>query len=166
MSKPLSASVEVPADVATVFAALSGPSWPATMAAQLHDGSRLVEAAPTADGGARLAVSRELPDGVPGFLSAFLPKDGRVTQTDVWGPAAGGVRRGTWSASFPGSPALISGETSLEPFPGGTRWTVTGTVRVKLPLVGSKAEGFLAPLVEKLVRRQGEVLRDVVTASG
>ena len=159
MSKPVSASVDLPVDVETAFAALSGPSWPELMAARLHDDSRLLERTATPDGGARLVVSRRLPDGVPGYLSPFLPKDGRTTQTDVWGPAVGGVRRGTFAVSFPGSPGEISGETLLEPAGAGTRWTVTGTVRVKVPLVGGKAEGFLAPLVERLVVKQGEVLR-------
>lgn len=159
MSQRLSTSVEVPADVETVHAALTGPQWPQALDARLHDGSRLLEQGPTQDGGVRLVVSRQLPDGVPGPLVRFLPEDGRVTQTDVWGPAEDGVRRGTFDVSFAGSPGEISGEMVLEPVPGGTRWTVTGTVRVKVPLVGGKAEGFLAPLVEKLVRKQGEVLR-------
>ena len=161
--KPLSASVELPCDVETTYATLTGPWWPELMAERLHDGSALVEAAPTADGGARLVVSRRLPEGTPGFLSALLPQDGRVTQTDVWGPAGDGARRGTWSATFPGSPAALSGQTTVEPTAGGSRWTVRGSVTVKVPLVGGRAEGFLAPLVERLVQRQGEVLREAVS---
>ena len=159
MTKPLSASVDLPTDVETAFAAMSGPSWAELMAARLHDGSTLVECTPTAEGGTRLVVSRELPDGVPGFLAPFLPQDRRTTQTDVWGPSRGGARRGTFAVSFPGSPGEVSGETVLEPTDAGTRWSVTGTVRIKVPLVGGKAEGFLAPLVERLVVKQGEVLR-------
>ena len=162
MSKPLSASVEVPADVETTFAVLTGPSWPELMAERLRDGSRLLEATTSPDGAARLVVSRRLPDGIPGFLSAFVPQDGRITQTDVWGPAVDGARRGTWSVAFPGSPGEVSGETAVEPTGEGARWSVTGTVRIKIPLVGGKAEGLLAPLVEELVRRQGEVLREAV----
>ncbi len=162
MTKPLSASVDVPADVETTFAVLSGRTWPELMAQRLHDGSRLVEATATPDGGARLVSSRKLPDGVPGFLSAFLPADGRTTQTDVWGPAVDGVRRGTWSVTFPGSPGEVTGDNVVEPTATGARWTVTGTVRITIPLVGGRAEGFLAPLAEKLARRQGEVLREVL----
>ena len=158
MSKPFSTTVDVPTDVEQAFAALTGPSWPAALDAALHDGSTLVEAAATGDGGARLVVSRRLPDGIPGFLAAFVPRDGRVTQTDVWGPATGGTRRGTWQVTFPGSPGEISGENVLEPAAGGTRWSVTGTVRIKVPLVGGRAESFLAPLAGRLVTRQGEVL--------
>jgi hypothetical protein len=45
---------------------------------------------------------------------------------------------------------------------GGSRWRVTGTITVKVPVVGGRIEGFAAPLIEKLIRRQGEVLRDLV----
>ena len=162
MTKPVSASVDLPADVETVFTAISGPAWPELMAARLQDGSRLVEHEVTADGGARLVVSRQLPDGVPGYLAPFLPGDRRTTQTDAWGPSRDGVRRGTFAVSFPGSPGEIAGETVLEPTATGTRWSVTGTVRIGVPLVGGKAEGFLAPLVERLVVKQGEVLRDAL----
>lgn len=162
MSKPLSTSVELDADVETVFAALTGPSWPAALDARLKDGSTLVSAEPTPGGGLRVVQSRRLPDGIPGFLLRFAPKDGTVTQTDVWGPATGGVRVGTWEVTFPGSPGTIKGDTRVEPAGAGSRWVVTGTVTVGIPLVGGKAEGFLAPLVEKLVTKQGEVLRTLV----
>lgn len=160
--KPLSASVELPCDVETAYATLTAPSWPQLMAERLRDGSMLVEAAPTVDGGARLVVSRRLPEGTPALLTALLPQDGRVTQTDVWGPAEDGARRGTWSATFPGSPAVLQGRTEVESTAAGSRWTVAGTVTVRVPLVGGRAEAFLAPLVERLVQRQGEVLRDAV----
>ncbi len=158
MAKPLSTSVEVPADVETTWRLMTGPSWPQAQDAALHDGSTLVSSEPTPAGGATLVVSRLLPDGIPGFMQAFTPKDGRVTQTDVWEPASGGCRRGTWNASFPGSPGTIEGRTTIEPTATGCRWHVEGSVRVKVPLLGGRIEAFLAPLVERLVDKQGEVL--------
>ncbi len=163
MGRAVSTSVDVPADVETVWRVLTGPGWPAALAASLHDGSELLAAGPTADGGAVLTVSRRLPDGIPGYVQPFAPKDGRVTQTDTWGPAVGGGRRGTWEVSFPGSPGEVGGEMALEPAGPGSRWTVSGTVRIKVPLVGGRIEGFLAPLVEQLLDRQGEVLRAQVS---
>ena len=164
MSRPLSASVEIPADVATVWAALSSPSWPAVLDARLSDGSRAVRAEPTPDGGAVLVSTRQLPAAAPGPLQRFAPADGRVTQTDTWGPELAGVRRGTWHVAFPGSPGQVDGEMVVEPFGGGSRWTVTGQVTVRIPLVGGKAEGLLGRLGERLVQRQGEVLREALAA--
>ena len=162
MSKPLSTVVEVDADVADVFAVLTGPRWPQALDARLGDGSTLVTSEPTSDGGHRTVQSRRLPDGVPSFLLRFAPKDGRVTQTDLWAPPSGDARTGTWEVTFPGSPGEIRGETRVEPSVTGSRWVVTGHVSVGVPLVGGKAESLLAPLVEKLLVKQGEVLRRLV----
>jgi len=162
VSQSMTAGVDVSADVESVWAVLTGAAWPAALDAGLRDGSRLVSAEPTPGGGAVVVTSRELPDGVPGFLQRFLPADGRVTQTDRWEPAQDGVRRGRWDVTFPGSPGVIGGETTISPAGTGSRWVVSGTVQIKIPLVGGKTEGFLAPLLEKLVIRQGEVLRDQV----
>ena len=162
MSTPLHAVVDLPSDVATVWAVLSSPSWPELLGSRLGDGSRLVRAEPTPDGGALLVTTRELPSGAPGPLQRFVPRDGRVTQTDTWGPSVDGVRRGTWHVAFPGSPGQVDGDMAVEPDGSGSRWTVTGRVAVRVPLIGGKAEALLAPLVERLVHKQGEVLRDAL----
>ena len=118
----------------------------------------LVSREPNPGGGLVVTTSRRLPAAVPGFLQRFAPADGRVTQTDTWEPAGAG-RSGTWAVTFPGSPGVLGGRTTIEPTTGGCRWTVSGSVRIGVPLVGGKVEGFLAPLLEKLVLRHGEVLR-------
>jgi hypothetical protein len=111
-----------------------------------------------------LVVSRSLPDGVPGFLERFLPKDGRVTQTDDWGPAKGGTRSGTWRVEIPGAPAQLGGTMRLEPTPTGSRYVVDGEVKVKVPVIGGKAEGFIAGMVEKLAAKEADVLRSALPA--
>ena len=162
MPTALSTSVEVSAGVEAVYAVLTGPAWPAALDARLGDGSTLLSVEPTADGGLRLVQARRLPDAVPSFLRRFAPEDGRVTQTDVWGPAVDGTRTGTWEVALPGSPARVHGVTRVEPAGGGARWVVTGEVAVSVPLVGRRAESLLAPLITTLVGRQGEVLRTLV----
>ena len=155
----MTASVDLPADAATVYGVLTSAAWPGVLDAQLHDGSTLLQADPTPDGGLQLRTSRRLPEGVPGFLQRFTPPDGTVVQTDTWQAPLGDARAGSWSVTFPGSPAVLEGRTTVEPAAGGCRWTVSGTVTVRVPLLGGRIEGFVAPLLEKLVLRQGEVLR-------
>lgn len=162
MSRPVQVSVEVPADVEAAWAAMTGPGWAPALDARLRDDSRMLSAEPVPDGGRVVVVSRRLPEGGPRFVRSLVPADGRVVQTDRWGPARDGARRATWSAEVSGTPATMLGEMALEPSPGGCRWTVRGTVSVQVALVGGKVEGFLAPLVEKLVVTQGEVLRGLV----
>jgi hypothetical protein len=149
-------------DVETVFAILSSERWAQLRDDALSDGSRVVRREQSAGGEVTLVLSRELPAGVPGFLERFLPADGRVTQTDVWDAPSGGTRSGTWRVDIPGAPARLGGTMRLEPTPSGSRYVVDGEVQVRVPLIGGRAEGFIAPLVEKLAAREGEVLRSAV----
>jgi hypothetical protein len=154
---------DLPSDVETAYAAISGESWASAKAAALSDDSKVVSRT-VGDGGAvTLVVSRKLPDGIPGFLTKFLPADGRVLQTDSWGPAVDGVRSGTWTADTPGSPAKVSGTMRLEPAAQGCRYVVEGTAKVSIPLIGGKAEGVVVSMTEKLTAKEADVLRSMVS---
>ena len=163
MSKPVGSSHETGADVERVHGVLAGPGWADRRAAALGDGSRVVERQERADGGVRLVMSRELPAGGPGFLQRFLPPDRRVVQTDDWGPPQDGGRRGTWQVAIPGVPARLEGTMALEPTATGSRHVVDGTITVPVPLVGGKAEAFIAEMVDKLGAREAEVLREALS---
>lgn len=157
--KPVRAQHVIPADVETVFRLLSGQSWARHKDDALHDGSQVVRREQRPDGGVTMVMSRELPAGTPGFLERLLPKDGRVLQTDEWAAPEDGVRRGTWRAEIPGAPARLGGTLRLEPAAGGTLYLVEGRVEVSVPLVGGRAESFVAGMVEKLVGKEADVLR-------
>ena len=163
MSVQVSRVYDCPGKVETVFAALSGQGWAQRKAEVLQDDSTTVRRDVAADGGVTLAVSRALPDGAPGFLQRFLPSDGRVVQTDTWGPDQAGVRRGTWRAELPGAPTEIGGTMRLEPAAGGTRYSIEGAVKVRVPLIGGKAERFVAELIGKLTDKEHDVLMGMLT---
>ena len=164
MTTEISRSFPCPADVDTVFTAISSAGWAERKARELRDGSLVVQRELRPDGGVLLAVSRQLPDGVPGYLERFLPKDGRVVQTDDWGPARpDGTRQGTWRADIAGAPAQVGGAMRFEPSATGSTYVIDGTVRVSVPLVGGKAERFLAELIGKLMDKEAEVLRGMVS---
>jgi hypothetical protein len=153
---------DLPAGVEAALAAVTSERWPQALDARLSDGSALVERTPSPDGGVRLVTRRRLPEGVPSFLTRFAAPGSAVTQTDVWGPDTGGLRRGTWSVELGSAPATLGGDLLLEPREGGCRWGVDGEVTVRVPLVGGRAEAFLAPLLERLVATQAEVLRTLL----
>ena len=168
MSTPLKAVHALPCDVETAFSAVSSEAWAHRKAAELHDGSQVVSRDERPDGGVVLVVSRELPEGVPGFLEKFLPRDGRARQTDAWEPAGpDGVRRGTWAAEIPGAPAQVGGTMRLEPEGSGataaTRYTIEGEVKVRVPVIGGKAEKFLVGMVVRLTEKEADVLRGMVS---
>lgn len=150
------------ADVQTVFRTLTDAGWAATKAARFNDGSRTVSREETPGGGVTLVVSRTLPEGVPGFLQRFLPRDGRITEHFTWGPEEGGTRRGTWYADIAGAPARLGGTMLLEPTASGSRHVIEGDVEVKVPLVGGKAESFIAEMVVKLAAAEAELLAATV----
>lgn len=158
----MSTHVETTSDssgsVEEVFAVLTSPGWPARKAAELRDGSAVVERAERPDGGVLLVVSRELPSSVPGFLERFLPADGRVVQTEDWGPASGGERHGTWSVALPGAPATLGGTLRLAPTGAGSSWTTSGEVTVKVPLIGGKAERLIGEMVVELAAKEAALL--------
>ncbi len=159
MTRSVRSVFESSGDVERVFAILTSTQWATTKAGRFRDDSRVVQREERPDGGVLLAVSRELPDGVPGFLERFLPKDGRVLETFEWAsPDGDGTRRGTWKADIPGDPARLGGTMRLDPTPGGSRYTIEGEVKVGLPLVGGKAEGFIGDMVEKLAAKEHDLL--------
>ncbi|HVE73648.1 MAG TPA: DUF2505 domain-containing protein [Mycobacteriales bacterium] len=160
MSTPLQRRHALGAEVEVAFATLAGESWVAHRAGELGDGSVVLRREERADGSVVVAVSRELPSGVPGFLQRFLPADGRVQQTETWAPSGDdGVRRGTWQVEVAGAPAEMGGTMRLEPDGSGCAYVIEGTVTVRLPLVGGKAESFLVDMVQQLSDKEATILR-------
>ncbi len=160
MTAPVRTHVRTRFQVSEVFDLLTSERWVELKAARFRDGSQLVRRQALPDGGLVLAVSRELPDGAPGFLTKLLPKDGRVVQTDEWAPDDGsGTRSGTWKVELAGAPARLGGTMRLEPSGTGSAYLVLGETKVSVPLVGGKAEAFIAEMAGKLGAAEGELLQ-------
>jgi len=130
----------------------------------LGDGSQVVRREQAPDGGVVLVVSRELPAGTPAFLERFLPRDGRVLQTDSWGPPGpAGVRPGSWRADLAGAPAGLGGTMRLEPDGDGCTYVIDGTATVRVPVIGGRAERFLVEMVGRLTAKEADVLRGMLS---
>ena len=163
MSAPVHSTFSSHASVEQVFGVLTSPEWVDTKAQRFSDDSQLVSREEREDGGVLLTVSRALPDGVPGFLQRFLPSDGRVVETFDWGPARpDGTRHGEWKADIAGAPARLGGAMRLDPTEVGSAYTIEGDVKVKVPLIGGRAESYIAEMVGKLAAKEAELLRDTL----
>ena len=163
MSTDLHASYPLPCDVETAYAALSSEQWPARKDAELDDGSRLEAREQTPDGGVVLRSTRGLPKGMPGFLEKVVPAGGRAAQTDTWGPASpDGSRAGTWKAEVPGAPVDVHGTMRLVPTASGCDYVIDGTAKVKIPIIGGKAEKFVADATARTTAAEAGVLRSMV----
>lgn len=165
MSAQVHSTFSSSAPVAQVFGLLTSAEWVQTKAERFRDGALLTQHEQRPDGGVLLTVSRELPEGVPGFLERFLPHDGRILETFDWGPeGADGTRHGRWEADIAGAPARLGGTLRLDPTDAGSAYTIAGEVKVKVPLIGGKAESFIAEMVHKLAAKEAELLRDTLGA--
>ena len=164
MTAPVRTDVESTAGAEELFGVLTSDAYVQRRAARLRDGATVVRREARPDGGLLLAVARELPGGAPGFLAALLP-DGPVVQTDDWGPAdADGGRTGTWRVELPGAPARLGGTLRLEPAGRVTRYVREGEVTVSVPLVGGKAERFIAEMVMKLGQKESDLLLELIAS--
>lgn len=163
MGKHFEHTVESAASVSDVYAVLSGADWADRLAAHLKDDSRVVERIEAPDGGVRLVMSRGLPGAIPPALAKFLPNDPRVVVTDVWSGSRGGGHDCAWTAEISGAPARIRGVQHLSPTDsGGNRHEISGEVKVSVPLIGGKAEAFIAEQVLKLVIAEVGVVQQVL----
>lgn len=162
MSKPLRHTAALPGPVAAAFALRTSASWVEHKAARLEDGSAVRER--TTDGDrVDLVLQRDIPTDVPGMFRRFIPADGKVTQHESWSPDGDGYRV-SWSLGFDGAPGSVSGEGSLVPDGEGSTLQLDGVARVSVPVIGGKAEGFLVPLVESIMAREGALLATILTA--
>lgn len=162
MSKRFSHTTDSEPTVEQVFEVLSGADWSTHLAAELGDDSRTVRREVGDDGSVTLVLTRRLPSGIPGFLQKFLPSDPRVVTTDRWGPSVDGARDCTWTAEIAGAPATITGTQRIEPHGSGNRHVVAGEVRVNVPLIGGKAESFIADAVRGLAESEVVVVDKVL----
>ncbi|MEU6587065.1 DUF2505 domain-containing protein [Nocardia sp. NPDC046763] len=88
-------------------------------------------------------------DQIPGIVKKVLKSELMLERTDTWGPLADGVAKGGFSGRSGGITTNLAGAFELRPIAGGSEIEATGTVDVKVPLVG----GAIEPLVENLFKK-------------
>ncbi|AHH21728.1 hypothetical protein NONO_c69670 [Nocardia nova SH22a] len=94
-------------------------------------------------------TERARPDKIPAIVRKVLKNDLVLERTDDWGPLDGDNARGTFTATSTGISSQMSGDYLLRGTGSGSELEVTGTVKVKVPLVG----GAIEPLAEQLQQR-------------
>lgn len=89
------------------------------------------------DESARIVTSRVVDVDLPGFARKVLAPTNTMVQTDEWHRDGDGWT-GTFHVDVAGAPVEMSGTLSLTPDGDRSRYEVTTTMRVKVPLVGGK----------------------------
>lgn len=109
-------------------------------------------------GGARIQVDRTMPATVPDFIRKFVGETIEVRQVEEWTAAdADGVRRAAIRLTIKGQPASMDGQAVLRPAAAGSTETVSGDVKVAIPLVGRKIEPEIVKVVTSGLRVEQRV---------
>ena len=109
-----------------------------------------------AGAGMTVVVDQTQPaQGVPSFAKKFVGDEIRIVQRETW--------RDTTNADLdieiPGKPGTMTGGITLVGDAARTVETVTGDIRVKLPLVGGRIEGMVADIFRAALRAEEKVGR-------
>ena len=113
----------------------------------------------TADGDTTTVVIRQSQamDGAPAAARKVVGSSVEIVQREVWRGGAKGVRA-EFAMEIPGKPGHLKGEATLVDKGDGTCDEVfSGEVKVNVPLIGGKLEGFIADILTRALRREGRV---------
>lgn len=83
-------------------------------------------------------VSRDLPRVLAKLFDAVQVTD----MVETWQPDGEGWR-GTWELDVRGQPVTVAARFQLEPTSTGSRYTVSHSVKAKIPLVGKQVEKYI-----------------------
>ncbi|QBJ97573.1 DUF2505 domain-containing protein [Rhodococcus sp. ABRD24] len=93
------------------------------------------------------------PDRLPAVVARTVRGDLRMERIDTWRTVRDGSASGRLSGSSTGIPVTIDGEYRLRPGGSGSVLDIRGTVRVRIPLLGSQIELMVRKMVEQMVAR-------------
>lgn len=147
------------ADPDTVFAMLCDRAWREEVCRATHAVDFSVEVEETADG-VTVRTTRLLPAEVPEPVKSMVGDHIEIVQDETWHPADGdGVRRADVDVRISRQPASMIGTMTLRPHGSGTRQTVTGDIRVRIPLLGRRLEPEIAEAIRAALDKEGECAR-------
>lgn len=140
---------------AQVFAMLSDPAF----RERVCQAQRVAECSVSIDGDDRarsVVVDQKRPsDGVPSAAKKFVGDQIHIRQSESW---EGGTDAAL-EVAIPGKPAQLTGGIALRANGGGTVETVSGDVKVSIPLVGGKLEKMIGDLFASALRAEERVGR-------
>ncbi|MEU2348787.1 DUF2505 domain-containing protein [Modestobacter sp. NPDC049651] len=99
--------------------------------------------------------------GIPPMFAKFVGSSVAFVETTTWTPDGAGGHRAALDARAEifGRSAIVSGERRLVPDGAGTRSTVHADVTVNAPFIGGQAASAVGQLVELVLRREDELVR-------
>ena len=142
---------------AEVHAMLTNPEFREQVCAYQRALDHSVEI--TAEGDTTTVVIKQSQsmDGAPAAARKLVGSSVQIVQREVWRGGDTGLEA-DFAMEIPGKPGHLRGGITLVDKGDGTCDEVfAGEVKVNVPLVGGKLEGFIADLLARALRREGRV---------
>jgi hypothetical protein len=106
------------------------------------------------DEGMHVLVDQTRPaDGIPSFATKFVGERIQIVQKETWTSPT----QAALEVTIPGKPGHLRGTISLAENGGQTVETVSGDIKVSIPLVGGKLEALIGDLLASALRTEGKV---------
>lgn len=111
-------------------------------------------------GGTIIVTTRQMPtDNFPDFARKFVGDTLTVVEKQEWGaPSEGGEREAALTVEIPSTPVHLTGAARLTPHGSGTQQVVDGDLKASVPLLGSKIENAVAPILIKAIRMEAPLV--------
>jgi uncharacterized protein YndB with AHSA1/START domain len=94
--------------------------------------------------------------GIPSFATKFVGDEIQIVQQERWS----GDAAADFTLEIPGKPGRCTGTVTLaDDGNGGTLETVSGDLKVNIPLVGGKLEALISDMVKAAMRKEEQVGR-------
>ena len=153
MPRPFDVAAVTSAAMQEVFAAFSSRRyWLDRLAAYGGDSMTLDSLDVDSGGAVAVASTQDLRhDLLPGGIAKILPGDLKVLRTEIWRPVAEDRVLGEVHIAARGVPASGVGSAVLAPDGSGSRLTLSGTVEIKIPLVGGRIEKLIAAQIAEQI---------------
>jgi uncharacterized protein YndB with AHSA1/START domain len=157
--KRMEVSHRFDADVETVYQLISDPDF---IERKYADQGATDIAVDTDERGGdrRHVIKRRVTIDLPGFARKVMQPTNTVVQVDNWQAAGGdGSRVCDYTVEVQGVPSKITGTVTLVPDGDGTRQDIRAEVKVSIPLLGGKLEGFAVDSGAKVLAEEAEFTR-------
>ncbi|HEX5769684.1 MAG TPA: DUF2505 domain-containing protein [Nocardioidaceae bacterium] len=92
-------------------------------------------------------------EGIPSFAKKFVGDTIHIQQREEWSSATDAKL----DVSIPGKPGHLKGTITLRPDGDGTVETVSGDLKVSIPLLGGKIEVLIAELLEHALQAEHRI---------
>jgi hypothetical protein len=145
MPRSFDVAFDSPASVEQVHAAFGDRDYWLARLAALGGDRTLDSLSVDRDGTVSVVSTEDLRHGaLPGILAKVYRGDLNVMTTEKWTPSGDGQVIGQIGVAVTGAPGSGEGEAVLARAGEGSRLDLCGTVRFNVPLVGGKAESYIA----------------------